>query len=95
MDPDELLALMSPGDLPEFTNRPAWHRGAACRGMDTRLFFPALGETTDTAKAICAVCPVQSDCLRVAIRDSDFMGIWGGTSERGRRMMRSELRKSA
>ena len=41
----------------------------------------------DRAKALCAICPVQPDCLRHAIR-YDETGVWGG-------MNRNERRKAA
>ena len=47
-----------------------WRQQAKCRGMDTAIFFPAkeLGgpgahRMYDQAKAVCAECPVQVECL--------------------------------
>jgi WhiB family redox-sensing transcriptional regulator len=68
--------------------RPAWQAKAACRGMGTVAFFPTRGERVDEAKAVCARCPVQIECLSHAL-DGDDHGIWAGTSERGRRAMRT------
>jgi WhiB family redox-sensing transcriptional regulator len=39
------------------------------------------------AKAICAVCPVQVECLEYAIRTREPHGVWGGLSEMERRAM--------
>jgi WhiB family redox-sensing transcriptional regulator len=85
--------LMTPGTtvddlLDELVNRPGWHRRAACRGMGTDDFFPARGEKTDAAKAVCAGCEVTAQCLEDAMTNGDRHGVWGGISERGRRVLR-------
>lgn len=76
-------------DLPDlvglFTPQP-WVADAACRGMNPDVFFPARGEPTDGAKAICADCPVQTQCAAYGMGDRH--GIWGGLSERERRTIR-------
>ena len=65
-----------------------WREDAACRGMDTAIFFPERGEDHSLARSICAGCPVSAECLEEA-RTMSFrpQGVWGGTSERGRRTM--------
>ena len=76
-----------PSPLPEISR---WQDLAACRGMDPNIFFPELGESVEPAKAICAKCPVAPDCLEYALTLADvYPGIWGGTSARQRRIMRS------
>src|SRR5450755_1084739 len=52
--------------------------GPACRGADPDLFFPLLGESADPAKAICAACAVQAECLALARARGERFGIWGG-----------------
>lgn len=42
------------------------------------------------AKILCRVCPQQKQCLEYALHHEAF-GIWGGLSERARRMMRKEM----
>jgi WhiB family redox-sensing transcriptional regulator len=57
------------------------------------LFFaPAVIESADVrakreklAKAICARCPVQPQCLAYALRVDETLGIWGGYTEVERR----------
>ncbi len=70
----------------------AWWERAACLGLDTSLFFPARGESTAAAEALCASCPVREDCLWHALGPvggrSERFGIWGGSSERQRRRLR-------
>jgi WhiB family redox-sensing transcriptional regulator len=70
----------------------AWRLEAACRGMDTELFFPERGEATAPAKATCAECPVTEPCLEAGL-DETF-GIWGGVSVRERRRIKRQ-RKAA
>jgi WhiB family redox-sensing transcriptional regulator len=63
-----------------------WREHASCRSCSPDLFFPA-GTTGAAqheivaAKAVCGVCPVQSQCLRFALRTGQAYGIWGGTTE--------------
>ena len=72
---------------------PGWQRQAACRYCSPDLFFPAgtTGAAVDeiaAAKAVCATCPVQSQCLRFALATGQAYGIWGGTTEDERVMIR-------
>jgi WhiB family redox-sensing transcriptional regulator len=65
----------------------SWRPLGACRDQDPNLFYPQRGESIVAAVAICAVCPVKADCLDWALHH-EKLGIWGGTSERGRRRIR-------
>ena len=89
----ELEYLMAPGDVPSLADlipaRPAWMARAACREVDTAVFFPSRGEATDEARAVCAACPVRRECLAYAV-ESEEEGVWAGTSKRERRAMRRE-----
>lgn len=40
------------------------------------------------ARAICAGCPVKTECLDFALDGGDHHGVFGGTSERERRSLR-------
>jgi len=57
-----------------------WRKHAACRGMDTNLFYPEAGynghRKQRQAQAVCAQCPVQAECLQALGRYSG--GIVGG-----------------
>ena len=75
----------------------AWRQDAECRDLDPSLFFPVgvTGAAVDqiaAAKGICAGCPVQSDCLEFAITTNQEFGVWGGTSEDERRVLRRQWR---
>jgi WhiB family redox-sensing transcriptional regulator len=66
-----------------------WQTRAACRGPQATVFFPPThAERKEEkiarerrAKAICATCVVQPECLRYAIRIREPHGIWGGLNE--------------
>jgi len=73
--------------------REQWRTLAACKGADTRIFFPERGGDYATAKAICAECPVRQACLEDALETGELHGIRGGRSERERRRMRGERRR--
>ena len=64
----------------------------ACRGLPNEWFFPEREEGADNhgadAKAACALCPVRTDCLRLAVERNEPVGIWGGAGEARRRQLR-------
>lgn len=67
-----------------------WRHRAACRDEDPELFFPISNmgpgaQQTAQAKAVCARCPVQSECLNYALDNGLDYGIFGGTTETERR----------
>lgn len=66
----------------------SWQRHAACCGVNPDVFYVALGGSTKIARAICASCEVQSECLAYALANREAFGVWGGTSERERRRFR-------
>jgi len=72
-----------------------WRDGAACRDTDPDLFFPvgttgpAL-EQIAAAKAVCCQCDAQAECLEFAIVTNQDSGVWGGTSEEERRVLRRQ-----
>ena len=72
--------------------RASWREGAACRFLDTDLFFPigkaglALTEIKE-AKSVCERCPVRPSCLAFALDTHQGYGIWGGYDEDERRLL--------
>jgi WhiB family redox-sensing transcriptional regulator len=73
----------------------SWWAGRACVGMPLDLFFPERGdnEAVAAAKAVCTACPVAEPCLEAHLEERD--GIYGGTSGRERRRLRSARRREA
>jgi WhiB family transcriptional regulator, redox-sensing transcriptional regulator len=62
-----------------------WWPKAACQSADPELFFPVstAGPSLDDvsrAKAVCARCEVQQECLAYALATRQVHGMWGGTS---------------
>jgi WhiB family transcriptional regulator, redox-sensing transcriptional regulator len=75
-------------------NRGDWRSRAACLSADPDLFFPisSSGPARDQvakAKAICAGCQVRQECLKYALTTHQIHGVWGGTSEKERQLLRS------
>jgi len=73
----------------------SWRQRAGCRGVDPDVFYPTSDEEAEAAKAICAVCPVNQPCLEYALSRRERDGVWGGATERERRRMIRQRRKSA
>ena len=68
----------------------SWVNEAVCATVDPELFFPdKAGAKAFDAKRVCRVCPVQAPCLEWALENNE-VGIWAGTSENQRRMLRRE-----
>ena len=76
-------------------NAEGWQRFAACSGEMSTAFYPPV-HTEDRrakrlresrAKAVCASCPVKSDCLDHAITHDERYGIWGGQTAKERRLV--------
>ncbi|MBT2449784.1 WhiB family transcriptional regulator [Streptomyces sp. ISL-43] len=82
-------------------HRRLWQEGAACRELGPRLFFQPTAEQgpdrerrDEAAKEVCALCPVQRDCLRHVLRAGEPLGVWGGLDERERRRLRAAQAES-
>ena len=77
--------------------RASWREAAACRFLDTDLFFPigktglALAELNE-AKSVCERCPVRPSCLAFALDTHQGYGIWGGYDEDERRLLLRQRR---
>jgi WhiB family transcriptional regulator, redox-sensing transcriptional regulator len=72
-----------------------WSR-AACTTADPDLFFPIStlgpgGRQVAQAKAICARCQIRQECLAYAVDAASVQGVWGGTTETERRLLRRRL----
>lgn len=64
-----------------------WRDGAACRGIEASIFYPASDDEADPAKAICGACGVREECLEHALGSREANGVWGGATESERRRL--------
>ncbi|MFC7468579.1 WhiB family transcriptional regulator [Actinomadura keratinilytica] len=65
-----------------------WQLLAACRGVDSSLFFHPEGERgaarsarETSAKEVCMRCPVRAECAAHALAVREPYGVWGGLTE--------------
>jgi WhiB family redox-sensing transcriptional regulator len=72
-----------------------WLDQAACRGLDPTIFYPVSEEECGPAKAVCELCDVRQSCLEWALGSREREGVWGGASERDRRRIIRQRRRSA
>ena len=81
-----------------------WKEQAACTGMPSEMFFPevdtffphTLRARENKAKAVCAKCPVDMECLNDALMNNtydDDWGIFGGLTADERRALRRARRR--
>jgi WhiB family redox-sensing transcriptional regulator len=71
--------------------RDPWRLQAACRGMNTELFYAQHpGEAPNPeALAACERCTVRAECLAYAVDRHDRHGIWGGLPPRRRQGLKA------
>jgi WhiB family transcriptional regulator, redox-sensing transcriptional regulator len=74
------------GRAAEAEPRTAWVSKALCRSTDPDELFVGGALQRKTA-AICRRCPVVSDCLADALDNHMEWGVWGGLTERQRRLL--------
>lgn len=72
-----------------------WKTQARCLDADPDIFFPPEGVNIREARAVCATCPVQEQCLEYAIRNHIEYGVWGGMSVRQREILARKMNRSA
>ncbi len=74
-----------------------WRETATCRDLDPELFFPVgvtgmAIEQIEAAKSFCVDCSSRDACLDFAITTNQEYGVWGGTTEDERRVLRRQWR---
>lgn len=79
-----------------YADPAGWAAKGACQDSDPELFFPVTSQgparrQVVKAKAICAQCPVRPQCLEFALETGQSFGVWGGTSEDERRVLRRRM----
>jgi WhiB family redox-sensing transcriptional regulator len=90
-DSREERILINPFLVSDVDSEPElWRFQAACATTDPDLFYPERGDwvASEEAKKICLRCPVLVDCKIHALKNGERYGIWGGMSERERRLAR-------
>ena len=65
--------------------REDWTMRAKCRGMQDALFPEASDQKR--ARLVCSGCPVRFECLAEALDNRIEWGVWGGMTERERRLL--------
>ena len=75
--------------------KASWRQRAACRGVDPDIFYPVSDDDLEEAKAVCASCSVRQACLEYSLAAREREGVWGGLTERERRRIVRQHRKSA
>lgn len=63
-----------------------WAARGVCRTADPDALF-VQGAAQNRAKAMCANCPVRTECLADALDRRTEFGVWGGMTERERRAL--------
>ena len=64
-----------------------WRDLALCAFTDPDISYPDKGESPRTAKKVCSTCEVRAECLQDALDHHEQFGVWGGLSERERRVL--------
>jgi WhiB family redox-sensing transcriptional regulator len=72
-----------------------WRKQGACVGLDPSIFFPDSEESVAEAVSICMGCAVRISCLEHALQVREKDGVWGGATDRERRRMIRQRRRSA
>ena len=72
-----------------------WRQHSACRGLDPEIFYPNTEEEALAAKAVCGQCPVRETCLEHALGSRERDGVWGGATEKERRRIIRQRRRTA
>jgi WhiB family transcriptional regulator, redox-sensing transcriptional regulator len=72
-----------------------WRQHAACRGLDPEIFYPNTDEEAVSAKSVCGQCVVRETCLEHALGSRERDGVWGGATEKERRRIIRQRRRTA
>ncbi len=73
----------------------AWRQLGACRGLEPSIFYPDDDDDALEAKSVCADCRVRVACLEHALARREKQGVWGGATERERRRIIRQRRRTA
>ncbi|HEX4126031.1 MAG TPA: WhiB family transcriptional regulator [Acidimicrobiales bacterium] len=65
-----------------------WHKQAACKGQGPAAFVRGPKSDYGSIRQLCESCPVRRECLEFALADESLTGLWGGTTDMERRLIR-------
>jgi len=77
------------------THELEWRMLGACRGLEPSIFYPDDDDEAEIAKQVCEHCGVKAACLEHALSAREKVGVWGGATERERRRIIRQRRRSA
>ena len=82
---------------PSGMNGMKWRSIGLCKGSDTMVFYPPSDDDSlaEEAKTICSLCAVRKPCLEFALNTREKHGVWGGLTERERRRVLRQRRRTA
>jgi WhiB family redox-sensing transcriptional regulator len=63
--------------------------------LEAAMFYPDEGDEGLAAKQVCEGCGVRVACLEHALASREKEGIWGGHTERERRRILRQRRRTA
>lgn len=72
-----------------------WRMLGACRGLDASIFYPDNDDDAEVAAQVCQQCSVRVACLEYALSEREKAGVWGGATERERRRILRQRRRTA
>jgi WhiB family transcriptional regulator, redox-sensing transcriptional regulator len=87
--------FQSPEGLEPIENRDWWAE-ARCNDMAgtmSGLFFSEELQDIATAKRVCELCPVMSQCLEGALERREPWGVWGGQLLLNGKVLQSKRRR--
>ena len=64
-------------------------------GSTPSIFYPDDDDDAAVAKEVCEGCGVRAACLEHALLSREKAGVWGGATERERRRIIRQRRRSA
>jgi len=95
------MARSAKDTVAEAAGTTDWRTLAACRPLDSAIFFPDRTAYRNNdiahAKEVCRRCPVREECLTAAMDGREKVGIWGGLTpiERANLQRRKRRARSA
>ena len=72
-----------------------WRELGACRGLDPGMFYPDDDDDAEVQRRCAQQCDVRIACLEHALASREKQGVWGGATERERRRIIRQRRRSA